>query len=107
MGRPANCKLAFVCGWVHGQQEKRDAPSGGINGAVSTAKANTERDWSPCLRSVEGETIYDFAWQVLKYLDDFPFILEYEPRSRRSVVCNFVHIPQAKLLPHRIRTPMS
>lgn len=63
------------CCWVRGLQEKRDAPSGGIHGGVSPSKPDAEVEWNPCLHSVEGETIYDFAWQV-----------QCEPRSRGSVV---------------------
>lgn len=43
-------------------QEKQGTPSAGVDGAACSANSENEADWSPCLYSVEGETVYDFAW---------------------------------------------
>jgi len=43
-------------------QEKHDDPSSTIDGASSPAKSGGGVEWTPCLYSVEGETVYDFAW---------------------------------------------
>ncbi|CAN0065207.1 unnamed protein product, partial [Ectocarpus fasciculatus] len=42
--------------------EKRQAPSVTVDDAASSAHSHFTDDWSPCLYSVEGETVYDFAW---------------------------------------------
>lgn len=43
-------------------QEEQGNPSGGGDDSVCSANSENEADWSPCLYSVEGETVYDFAW---------------------------------------------
>lgn len=43
-------------------KEKQGMPSGDVDGATCFANSDNEADWSPCLYSVEGETVYDFAW---------------------------------------------
>lgn len=48
--------------WVICLQEKLGNPSGTIDGSPSCAESETEVEWVPCLHSVEGETVYDFAW---------------------------------------------
>ncbi|CAM9116798.1 unnamed protein product [Ectocarpus sp. 13 AM-2016] len=42
--------------------EKRQATSDTVDDAASSAHSDFTDDWSPCLYSVEGETVYDFAW---------------------------------------------
>lgn len=63
-GVSSTAAVVCYCCSMRGLQEKPDASSAGINGAASPANSDTETDWSPCLHSVEGETVYDFAWQV-------------------------------------------
>eukprot|EP00903_Cladosiphon_okamuranus_P011843 g11127.t1 len=53
--------------------EKLGTPSGNIDGSACSASSDVEADWSPCLYSVEGETIYDFAW--------YPYMSSAEPAT--------------------------
>ncbi|CAM9432793.1 unnamed protein product, partial [Ascophyllum nodosum] len=48
-------------------------PEGRESSAASLASSATEEDWSPCLGSVEGETVYDFAW--------YPYMSSIEPAT--------------------------
>lgn len=42
--------------------QKREEPPDNTDGAGSSRSSESVGGWSPCLYSVEGETIYDFAW---------------------------------------------
>ncbi|CAM9672719.1 unnamed protein product [Scytosiphon promiscuus] len=45
---------------LRGDKQERD--SGSVDGTTNPANGDAAEEWSPCLYSVEGETIYDFAW---------------------------------------------
>lgn len=43
-------------------QDKHDSDSGLIDVSESRGSSRGDKEWNPCLHSVEGETIYDFDW---------------------------------------------
>lgn len=56
---------------VRDVQEKRQAPSDTVDDTASSACSDFTNDWSPCLYSVEGETVYDFAWYVADLAESY------------------------------------